>query len=117
MNNHEKINYVELPAKNIEDAKSFFRRVFKWSFTDYGPEYTAFSDAGLDGGFFKSELCSSSVHGAALIVVYSDNLENTSAKIEEAGGVIVKPVFEFPGGKRFHFTDPNGNELAVWSDQ
>jgi predicted enzyme related to lactoylglutathione lyase len=117
MMQHEKINYVELPAKNLDDAKRFFSCVFKWSFTDYGSEYTAFSDAGLDGGFFKSDLCSSTDHGAALIVVYSENLEATSAKIEEAGGVIVKPIFEFPGGKRFHFTDLNGNELAVWSDQ
>ena len=116
MNVHEKINYVELPAKNMDATKAFFSNVFAWSFTDYGPEYTAFSNAGLDGGFFKSELCSSTDNGAALIVFYSNNLEETHSKIESARGSIVKPIFSFPGGRRFHFCDPNGNEYAVWSD-
>lgn len=116
MNEHEKINYVEFPAKDIETAKTFFAKVFGWSFTDYGPDYTAFSNQGIDGGFFKSDLTASSKNGGALIVFYSENLEQTQAKIESAGGSIVKPVFKFPGGRRFHFSDPNGNEYAVWSD-
>lgn len=116
MNEHEKINYVEFPAKDIEAVKTFFRTVFGWKFTDYGPEYTAFSNEGLEGGFYKSGLSSTTENGSSLIVFYSNNLEQTKAKIESAGGVIIKPVFSFPGGRRFHFTDPNGNEYAVWSD-
>lgn len=116
MNEHEKINYVEFPAKNIKATKDFFTAVFGWSFTDYGPDYTAFSNAGLEGGFFKSDLYASTKKGSALIVFYSKNLEQTQAKIETAGGSIIKAIFAFPGGRRFHFTDPNGNEYAVWSD-
>jgi len=115
MNNHEKINYVEFPAKDIETTKAFFSSVFGWTFIDYGPEYTAFDNAGMDGGFFKSELTVSTNTGSALIVFYSDDLEQTQSKITDAGGTIIKPVFSFPGGRRFHFGDPNGNEFAVWS--
>lgn len=116
MNNHEKINYVEFPAKDIEKTKAFFKAVFAWSFVDYGPEYTAFSNAGVDGGFYKSELSASTENGSALIVFYSKKLEQTQANIEAAGGTITKSIFSFPGGRRFHFTDPNGNEFAVWSN-
>ena len=117
MNEHEKINYVEFPAKNLQATKNFFAQVFGWSFEDYGPEYTAFSNQGLDGGFFKSVLESSTSNGAALIVFYSQNLEATQTKIEQAGGMIMKPPFSFPGGRRFHFAEPSGNEFAVWSDK
>ena len=115
MNKHEKINYVELPARDIEATKAFFTAAFGWSFTDYGPEYTAFSDQGVDGGFYKSDLNTSTDNGSALIIFYSKELEQTQSKIEKAGGSIIKPIFPFPGGRRFHFTDPNGNEYAVWS--
>ncbi len=114
---HETINYVEFPAKNIPATKAFFTTVFGWTFEDYGPEYSAFSNAGLDGGFFQSDLTVSTITGSALIVFYSQDLEATLAKIENAGGSVIKPVFAFPGGRRFHFGDPNGNEYAVWSDQ
>jgi len=116
MNRHEKINYVEFPAKDVAIAKAFFSAAFGWSFVDYGPEYTAFTNEGLDGGFFKSDLVSSTVNGSALIVFYSRELEQTQLKIEKAGGSIIKSIFSFPGGRRFHFSDPNGNEYAVWSD-
>lgn len=116
MNEHEKINYLELPAKDIEQAKAFFSRVFAWTFVDYGPEYAAFSNAGMEGGFFKADQSVDTANGSALIVFYSDALEETQAKIEAAGGRVLKPVFGFPGGRRFHFGDPNGNEFAVWSD-
>lgn len=116
MNVHEKINYVEFPARDIEATKQFFFRAFGWSFVDYGPDYTAFDNEGLDGGFFRSDLVSSSENGGALIVFYSQDLESTQAKIEDAGGNIIKPIFSFPGGRRFHFADPNGNEYAVWSE-
>ena len=116
MNDHEKINYVEFPARDIQATKSFFEAVFNWSFEDFGPEYTAFSNQGLDGGFFKSDLKSSSEIGSALIVFYSEDIESTQARVESSGGEIVKPIFSFPGGRRFHFIEPSGNELAVWSD-
>ncbi len=117
MNEHEKINYVELPAKNIEATKDFFTQSFGWEFVDFGSDYTSFSNQGLDGGFYRSELKASTSTGSALIVFYSQNLEATQEKIENAGGVIVEPIFEFPGGQRFQFTEPSGNEFAVWSDK
>ena len=116
MNQHEKMNYVELPAKNLTATKAFFESVFGWSFTDYGPDYTAFENQGLDGGFFQSDLASSTEKGAALIVFYSNQLEATLAKVEKAGGSILKPIYSFPGGRRFHFTEPSGNEFAVWGE-
>lgn len=116
MNHHEKINYVEYPAKNIAATKQFFESAFGWRFVDYGPDYCAFSNQGLDGGFYTSELASTSSNGAALIVFYSEQLESTEAKVKQAGGVINKEIFSFPGGRRFHFTEPSGNEFAVWSE-
>ncbi len=117
MNEHEKINYLEFPAKDLDATKAFFTTVFKWSFEDFGPEYCAISNAGIDGGFFKSDRSISTENGSALVVFYSQRLDQTQAKIEAAGGTVLKPIFSFPGGRRFHFCDPNGNEFAVWSDQ
>ena len=117
MNKHEKINYLEFPSKDLDKTKEFFSKVFGWEFTDYGPEYTAFSDEGIDGGFFKSELTVSTKNGSVLVVFYSENLEETQKKIEKADGSIIVPIFSFPGGRRFHFPDTNGNEYAVWSDK
>lgn len=111
---HEKLNYVEYPSKDLPATKAFFQAAFGWSFEDYGPAYTAFSGQGLDGGFFQSELAASAERGSALLVFYSDDLEGTLAKVAAAGGCIVKPIFSFPGGRRFHFTEPSGNEFAVW---
>jgi len=115
MNKHETISYVEFPAKNIEETKAFFLKVFNWKFTDYGPEYTAFSNQGLDGGFYKSNLNASTETGSALIVFFSENLDATLLKVEKSGGEIIKPIFSFPGGRRFHFKDPSDNEFAVWA--
>jgi len=116
MNDHEKINYVEFPSSDLMATKQFFITVFDWEFEDFGPEYSAIHNAGLDGGFFKSEKNSSTENGSALVVLYSKALEETKAKIEKAGGKVIKPIFDFPGGRRFHFSDPTGNEFAVWSD-
>ncbi len=116
MNKHEKINYVEYPAFDLLATKAFFTEVFGWSFVDYGPNYTAFSNEGLDGGFYKSELKSISESGSALLVFYSSNLEQTLEKVKAGGGSIAQEIFSFPGGRRFHFLEPSGNELAVWSD-
>ncbi|MDF3822813.1 VOC family protein [Leptospira sp. 96542] len=111
---HEKLNYVEFPAKNLAATKAFFEATFAWTFEDYGPAYSAFAGQGLDGGFFQSDLSARSEQGSALLVFYSDDLEGTLTKVVKAGGLIVKPIFSFPGGRRFHFTEPSGNEFAVW---
>lgn len=117
MNLHEKINYVEFGSTDLEKTKAFFSKAFGWSFTDYGPDYADLSGAGLNGGFFRSGKASSTASGGALVVLYSEALEETLSRVEEAGGVIVKPVFSFPGGRRFQFIEPGGNELGVWSDR
>jgi len=117
MKQHEKLNYVELPARDLGATRHFFEQAFGWRFEDFGPDYCAFSDQGLDGGFYRSELYSSTLSGAALLVFFSDDLEATQLKVEQAGGRIEKPIFEFPGGRRFHFSEPSGNEFAAWSDK
>ena len=116
MNIDNKINYIELPAKDISETKKFYSDTFYWEFTDYGDDYVAFSNAGLQGGFYRSELSSDAQSGSALVVLFSDSLESTLARVQENGGVINKEIFSFPGGRRFHFLDLSGNELAVWSD-
>lgn len=116
MTEHEKLNYVEFPARDMQATKVFFQAAFGWSFEDFGPEYASFSNQGLDGGFYKAELSASSASGSALLIFYSENLEQAQARVEQAGGEIIKPIFSFPGGRRFHFLEPSGNELAVWSD-
>jgi len=116
MKAHEKINYLEFPASDLDASKAFFSAVFGWSFTDFGPDYSAFSDASVDGGFYRAGLSAKTENGSALVVFYSDNLEATQAKIEAAGGILIKAIFSFPGGRRFHFCEPSGNEFAVWSD-
>ncbi|MFT5396239.1 MAG: putative enzyme related to lactoylglutathione lyase [Gammaproteobacteria bacterium] len=116
MNEHEKINYLEFPAKDLEATKAFFTKVFGWSFVDYGPDYTAFSDAGIEGGIFRAGLSSSAKQGSALIIFYSNDLSQTQAKVEAAGGALLQPIYSFPGGRRFHFAEPSGSEFAVWSD-
>lgn len=117
MHDHEKIDYVEFPAVDLEKTKEFFRQAFGWTFEDFGPTYTAFADQGLDGGFYQSELQSQADKGGALIVFYSEDLEATLQKVTAAGGKINKPIFSFPGGRRFHFIEPSGNEFSVWADK
>jgi len=117
MSNHEKIHYLEFQAKDIAATKAFFKEVFNWNYTDYGPDYVAVHNAGMEVGFYRSDKCASTENGSALIVFFSDELEETLAKVESAGGTIIKPIFSFPGGKRFHFTDPNDNEFAVWGEE
>jgi predicted enzyme related to lactoylglutathione lyase len=116
MDNHNKINYIEVPARNLAATKLFFSQAFGWSFQDYGPEYSSFSNAGIEGGFFKAEVCAGTESGSPLIVLYSNDLEGSFSRVLEAGGSIVKDIFSFPGGRRFHFLDPSGNEFAIWSE-
>ena len=113
---HEKMNYIEFPARDLPGSKRFFSEAFGWRFTDYGPDYSSFSDQGLDGGFFRSDRVATTEAGSALVVFYSTELKATMDKVREAGGEITQPIFDFPGGRRFHFTDPSGNEFAVWSE-
>lgn len=107
------MDYIEFPAIDIEATKRFYSSVFGWSFTDYGPNYTSFHDGRLAGGF---TLSARPVKGGPLVVLYAKALEETRKQVVAAGGKIVIETFEFPGGRRFHFSDPNGNELAVWSE-
>jgi predicted enzyme related to lactoylglutathione lyase len=116
MPTNNKINYVEFAARDIAATKAFFQTVFDWQFTDYGPDYVSFADAGLDGGFYRADLVAASAAGSALVILYTDALEAVESKVVSAGGKITKPIFAFPGGRRFHFTEPSGNELAVWTD-
>jgi uncharacterized protein len=111
--NHRRVDYIELPATDIAATRTFYERVFGWKFTDYGPEYTSFEDGRLAGGFTTS---AAAVRGGVLVVIYATDLAAIEADVVAAGGVIVKPAFPFPGGRRFHFLDPCGNELSVWSD-
>lgn len=108
------INYVEFKAKDLEKIKSFYVYAFGWTFIDYGPNYTAFSQSGLEGGFEKTE---HEITNGVLIVLYHHDLETIKKRIIEAKGIITKDIFSFPGGHRFHFTDPSNNELAVWSEE
>ena len=110
---HEQIQYIEFLSRDLEKAKAFYAEAFGWTFTDYGPEYAAFEGTYVDGGFTKGE----PKQGSILIILYSNALESTKEKVEQAEGVITKDIFTFPGGRRFQFTDPDGNELAVWSDK
>lgn len=111
-----KINYIELPARDLNATKQFFTAAFGWGFVDYGPEYAAIENAGLDGGFYQSDKHCLTDNGSALVVLYSADLEDTLERVVSCGGEIVKDIFAFPGGRRFHFADPSGNEYAVWSD-
>ncbi len=112
--NHLRIDYIEFPANDIGAAKKFYGGVFGWKFEDYGPEYAAFRDGRLSGGFFLTDTAAAA---SPLVVIYATDLEALQEKIEAAGGRIVKATYSFPGGRRFHFSDPSGNQLAVWSDR
>ncbi len=109
-----RVDYLEFPATSIEETKSFYSSVFGWEFTDYGPEYTCFTDGRLGGGFALAQEVAA---GGPLVVLYAANLGEIEAGIRDGGGRIVRETYEFPGGRRFHFSDPSGNELAVWSDR
>ena len=108
------INYVEFKANDLENIKAFYTQCFSWKFKDYGPDYVSFSKSGLKGGFQKSD---DAIVNGTLVVLYHKNLDKIKNKIIEAGGKISVDIFSFPGGNRFHFLDPSGNELAVWSDK
>ncbi|MEZ4382744.1 MAG: VOC family protein [Nannocystaceae bacterium] len=111
--NHHRIDYIELGAPDLGAAKAFYAGAFGWRFTDWGDEYTAFNDGRLDGGIRRGE----ATPGGPLVILFSADLERSAAAVTANGGTIVAPIFSFPGGRRFHFADPSGNVLAVWSDR
>jgi hypothetical protein len=115
---HHAINYIEFTTSDIAQTKSFYERVFGWSFQDWGPDYISFdkASASIDGGFRKGNAHGALPDFAPLVVLYSRDLKATEIAIQAAGGKIVVPTFDFPGGKRFHFEDGAGNVLAVWSE-
>ncbi len=114
-NEHDRrVDYIEFPATDLEPIKAFYTSIFNWKFTDFGPTYTSFEDGRLTGGFTTAAQMGV---GGTLVVIYAVDIEAVQASVGLSGGKIVKEIFDFPGGRRFHFTDPSGNELAVWSDQ
>ena len=110
-NNH--INYIEFKAHDLKAIKTFYSKAFGWKFTDYGDSYIAFEDSGLQGGFEKT---SQPITNGVLVVLYHNNLEEIRERLIQLGATIAVDIFSFPGGKRFQFFDPSGNELAIWSE-
>ncbi len=108
-----RIDYIEFTVADIARSKAVLGTAFGWTFTDYGPDYCEFSDGHMKGGF---DATGPVRPGGPLVVLYGADLTEIRGRIEAAGGKIVRPIFEFPGGRRFHFTDPDGYELAVWSE-
>ncbi len=111
------VNYVEFPAVDLAAVRKFYESNFGWKFTEYGDDYLAFNDGAFDGGFFRSESKSQTSSGSVLVVIYANDLEAVYAQLEDSGTKITLEITSFPGGRRFQFLDPNGNELAVWSDK
>ena len=110
--NDGRIDYIEMNVADIERSKLFYGQAFGWTFTDYGPAYCEFADGRLTGGFTT---LGTPTPGGVLVVIYANDLPDMQRRVETAGGRISKPIFDFPGGQRFHFFDPDGYELAVWS--
>jgi predicted enzyme related to lactoylglutathione lyase len=106
-----KIAYVELPSTNVATLKTFYGQLFGWTFQDYGDDYAAIEDAGVDGGFNGDAAGKSK---APLVIIESIDIQATLEQVKAAGGTITMPIYGYPGGRRFHFIDPSGNELAVF---
>ncbi|SOD93190.1 hypothetical protein SAMN06272739_0211 [Blastococcus haudaquaticus] len=114
---HHAIDYVELTVTDLAEAKRFYRGAFDWEFTDYGPAYAGIRNATGDGEVGGLRLDTEAAgRGGPLVLLFSADLHATVAAVGAAGGRIVKGPYEFPGGRRFHFRDPSGNELGVWSE-
>jgi predicted enzyme related to lactoylglutathione lyase len=106
----DKIDYIEFPSSNRAVTSAFLQAAFGWGVTSYGPDYDGIEGAGIDGGVDQSE----GRVGATMAVVRTDDLDDAERRVTAAGGTITRPQFDFPGGRRFHFREPGGNELAVW---
>jgi uncharacterized protein len=114
---HHAIDYVELTVPDLEQAKRFYTDAFGWGFTDYGPAYAGIRNASGDGevGGLRHDP-EGPRPGGPLVLLFSNDLDATVAAVEAAGGRVVQPPYEFPGGRRFHFRDTSGNELGAWSE-
>lgn len=109
-----RIDYIEFPAPDLDAMKRFYGGAFGWKFQDWGPDYVSFEDGRLAGGFRRESALNP---GGPLVVLYAVDLEGAERAVKAAGGAIAKAIFSFPGGRRFHFRDPAGHELAVWSER
>ncbi len=115
MNHHHRIDYIELSVLDLAEAKDFYTNAFGWEFNDYGPGYAGIKAGdGEAGGLALAETVTT---GGPLVILYSERLADSHQAVVDAGGTITKDTFSFPGGSRFHFSDPSGNELAVWSHE
>ena len=111
------IDYIEFQAADLAATRKFFEQLFRWKFTDYGPDYTSFTDGRISGGFSRAEKRSTLESGGVLVVFYYPRLEEVRQRVIDLGGRITVDIFSFPGGRRFHFTEPSGNECAIWSEE
>jgi predicted enzyme related to lactoylglutathione lyase len=110
------IDYIEVPSADLAATKAFFTQLFGWSFTDYGPDYIAFEDGRISGGFYRSDKLASVLQGSVLVIFYAKDLAATLARCKQLKATLSKEIFSFPGGRRFHFIAPGTGEFAVWSD-
>ncbi len=115
MSDHHKFHYIELPASDVDEMKAFYGNAFGWTFKDWGREYVEIQGAGVEGGFDASSGDRKPSNQGALVILFSNDLEATRQAVINNGGRVSVETFEFPGGRRFHFTDPSGNELAIWT--
>jgi len=114
MRTEKRIDYIEIPVTDLERTREFFAALFGWEFTEYGPDYFSFNDGRLDGGIRRSE--GPAPASGVLVVFFSSDLERDCERVKELGATISQEIFDFPGGRRFHFVDPVGTEFAIWSD-
>lgn len=112
---HQAIDYVELGVTDLPAAKAFYEQAFGWRFTDYGPEYAGIAAPDGDGEVGGLNAGGEPGRGGALVLLFSDDLDATVTAVREAGGEVIEGPYAFPGGRRFHFADPSGNELGVWA--
>ena len=114
---HHTIDYIEFTVSDMAAARRFYAEAFGWTYNDYGPEYTGIRHSSGEGEVGGMRLDTQVVTGGPLVVLFSNDLEASVEAVRAAGGEIVVEPFAFPGGRRFHFKDPSGNELAAWSDR
>lgn len=113
MNEECRIDYIEIPVTDLEKTREFFSKLFGWSFQEWGPDYFSFNDGRLECGLRRAEQAAPAT--GVLLIFFSKNLERDLGRVKELGATISQDIFEFPGGRRFHFVDPAGTEFAIWS--
>ncbi len=114
MRAEKRIDYIEIPVVDPARARDFFVALFGWSCQEWGDDYISFNDGNLDGGFRRAETAAPAT--GVLVIFYSENLERDRDRVVELGATISQDIYPFPGGRRFHFTDPTGTEFAIWSE-